>query len=1816
MKKLLLLLFSIPFLGFSQGSMDFENTTLTSEYEDGTFDDNGITYTYGHSRDQDIYNITNNGLMLRRASDSYLEWTISNGIGELNFQYKKAFTGSSVRQLEVYVNDVVVATTPTFGDVATDNDLIYDFNYNIDLSGEVVIKIKNVGTTTGNRQTVIDNIVWTAHEGGSTEPEMGETTIQVGSGSGSSSYFPNYYYYGYSYTQTIYTADELHAAGAHANGGEISMIKYLPKASVSTEKWRNFAIYMMNTSKVGFDNNTDWVDFASLTPVFDGDLIDNTVANQWMEITLDNPFDWNGSDNILVAVVDKTPGYGGSPNWAGYTLAPSAGSKGIYKYRDGDPIDLIDPASGTGTANVSNTIAQIQFFGTLQEVCTGTPTVGTVAQPLEICKNQPFTLSLDGTTEGLLGITYQWQESADGTTWTDMIGANTASYTVTDGVTEEGFYRLIITCTNSSQTVISNAIETTIKPGVDCYCTPEGTNENRFINNFSTTQGIQNVSNLNSGFSTEGYGDFTAMIIEQVQGASVDFSATINGGTAGFKIWIDWNQDGNFAPSESVFNTSSFVSSTTGTITVPLDALPGTTRMRIVSNWSVNTGGENPCATNYALGEFEDYTFEVTELADCTGTPDAGTVADIETCEMVPFTLSTDGVSTGAAGLTYQWEESTDGITWTDLVGANTASYTVTDGVTEEGFYRLVVTCVNSTETATSDAIATTLKVASECYCIPSATNANRYINDFTTTGGTQNITNTGTGFSTEGYGDFTAMIVEQVQSGTIDFTGNISGGSAGFKIWVDWNQDGTFESTEVAYQSSGYSTSPGGSFTVPLDALPGTTRMRIVSNWNVNTGGENPCETGFTYGEFEDYTFEVIELTACAGTPEAGTVTDIETCGMEPFTLSTDGASSGQSGLTYQWEESADGSTWTELVGANTASYTVSAGISTETSYRLVVTCENTSESVTSDALVVSLKAASECYCETSYGSGIEPITLVEVKDGTTTLFSNSSPTTSSVAHEDFRSISADVAREAEYDITVKGNTNGSYTSKITIYIDWNQDGNFNETTEKYTFPDIYNSTGEDAIVSAGTITVPTDALLGETRMRVTKRFSSVATPCNTAGYGQTEDYTLVIEEAAPITCDAPVDFTVNYDEVSETASVVIDGDVAYTYEVVYGETGFNPTADGTTIVTDLGNLTATIENLTDGSYDVYVRTICDLEDMSVFVGPENFIVGEVVVPDDCEWSVHVWGEEYMDEVYWELRDANNNILLSRAANYYDYNEDETLTVTAEGPLSFTIGADGFFSDNVANFTISNEAGIIAFGAVDGNVVTVTDLNCSDEALEPCTGTPDAGIVSINPESGVSGTDVTFESIGYSEGLGITYIIEYRFNNGVWQELPVNTPTLELTPTGDVGDVIEIRLIVTCTESGLSSISNTVIYTIVDEAVDCTTFIASVDGDAEICEGDETTLTVTATGVIASVEWDNGATGTELVVTEAGTYNGTVTSVDGCVEEISFEVTVNPLPTVDAIDVTDNGSGSYTFAAVDATNTVDYAWDFGNGSTSTDENPTFVYTVNGTYTVTLTVTNACGSTDVTTEVIFTGGIDCSTFTASIDGDAEICEGDETTLTVTATEAIASVEWSNGATGTDLLVTEAGTYEATVTSEDGCVEEVSFEVTVNPLPTVAGIAITENGEGSYTFAATDATDVTDYAWTFGDGAASSTDENPTYVYTEEGTYEVTLTVTNDCGTETVTETVVYSETGLDKNELIALNLFPNPSKEYVNVVYDGSYSIETIMVISPIGQKVFEVKVNGNNYQLDVTKYATGLYHMNIILSNGKMISRNFDVMK
>lgn len=160
--------------------------------------------------------------------------------------------------------------------------------------------------------------------------------------------------------------------------------------------------------------------------------------------------------------------------------------------------------------------------------------------------------------------------------------------------------------------------------------------------------------------------------------------------------------------------------------------------------------------------------------------------------------------------------------------------------------------------------------------------------------------------------------------------------------------------------------------------------------------------------------------------------------------------------------------------------------------------------------------------YCgPLTFSSGVEPITSVNFGGMT-----NTSPAaTTSSPHEVFTDKIATVEQGKPYTITLKGNTDGSYTARFLVFIDWNQDGDFLDAGETYfstgTAVTINSSTGVDAKVATGSIAVPAGATLGNTRMRVKKNFGTTLypNPCfsagtlaagTTAGYGQAEDYTV----------------------------------------------------------------------------------------------------------------------------------------------------------------------------------------------------------------------------------------------------------------------------------------------------------------------------------------------------------------------------------------------------------------------------------------------------------------------------------------------------------------------------------------------------------------------------------------------------------------------------------------------------------------------------------------------------------------------------------
>lgn len=162
---------------------DFEDqTALTSSYAASSFTNatTGITWSYTNSRNEDTFGITNKGIMLRYAN-SYLEATFANGVGTFSFQYRKAYTGTSERQLELIVNGTSVVTGPAFGTISGAETTVYDFTHEVNTAGPVTIKIKNIGTGTTNKQTVVDNIAWTNFSGTITQvstPQITATGVE------------------------------------------------------------------------------------------------------------------------------------------------------------------------------------------------------------------------------------------------------------------------------------------------------------------------------------------------------------------------------------------------------------------------------------------------------------------------------------------------------------------------------------------------------------------------------------------------------------------------------------------------------------------------------------------------------------------------------------------------------------------------------------------------------------------------------------------------------------------------------------------------------------------------------------------------------------------------------------------------------------------------------------------------------------------------------------------------------------------------------------------------------------------------------------------------------------------------------------------------------------------------------------------------------------------------------------------------------------------------------------------------------------------------------------------------------------------------------------------------------------------------------------------------------------------------------------------------------------------------------------------------------------------------------------------------------
>lgn len=321
--------------------------------------------------------------------------------------------------------------------------------------------------------------------------------------------------------------------------------------------------------------------------------------------------------------------------------------------------------------------------------------------------------------------------------------------------------------------------------------------------------------------------------------------------------------------------------------------------------------------------------------------------------------------------------------------------------------------------------------------------------------------------------------------------------------------------------------------------------------------------------------------------------------------------------------------------------------------------------------------------YCPAAFSNGMEPITLVNFGSINNTTAAAIAPATSPAVMQDFTAMNTTVTPTVAYPITLKGNSDGNWVNFYRVYVDWNNDNDFDDADESYNIGTITASTGVDNKQVSGTILVPATATAGNRRMRVVKKYDAYGTACNTDGYGQTEDYTLIV--TAPPACISPSGVVLSGSAGANTANitwVAPNPAPSNGYEVYVSSSNTPPTA--TTQGVDASGTSASLNNLTSSTVQyVWVRSDCGNDTYSAWSQVFTFLTA-------CDTFIAPFNEPFSGGVKpncWTNSSTNNTgNALWKFTGAQDYAPGNTRT---PGTYAWVDGSDP--SDGVNDVTLTS---------------------------------------------------------------------------------------------------------------------------------------------------------------------------------------------------------------------------------------------------------------------------------------------------------------------------------------------------------------------------------------------------------------------------------------------------------------------------------------------------------------------------------------------
>jgi len=197
--------------------------------------------------------------------------------------------------------------------------------------------------------------------------------------------------------------------------------------------------------------------------------------------------------------------------------------------------------------------------------------------------------------------------------------------------------------------------------------------------------------------------------------------------------------------------------------------------------------------------------------------------------------------------------------------------------------------------------------------------------------------------------------------------------------------------------------------------------------------------------------------------------------------------------------------STWTDVPNLTTSSHTIT-GLQPTTTYEVEVRskCDTATSAYSS---TISFVTTNVNYCNSNGQSTTDEyignVTL-------NTINNTSGEGTTGTGYSDFTYISTDLDKNLTHNISISKIWTGTqYNEAVSVWIDFNKDGDFEDAGEN-----VFTSGASQSTPVSGSFSIPNDALIGSTRMRVSMRYNTSPNSCGSFDYGEVEDYTVNITE------------------------------------------------------------------------------------------------------------------------------------------------------------------------------------------------------------------------------------------------------------------------------------------------------------------------------------------------------------------------------------------------------------------------------------------------------------------------------------------------------------------------------------------------------------------------------------------------------------------------------------------------------------------------------------------------------------------------------